>query len=215
MNAKRTYYLLIGLTVVILMATVGVLYLASSLLSKNSQKLVEYKAENAGIEQSKKIYNKAAIDLKKYQPLKAAVDEALPKEKDQAKAVKEIYQIASETGIQIEEIKFTDSTLGQKAKPTTTTPTDNSSASTAPKESTPATPSITQAKPIKNISGVLGIEMTLKIKPNTTGGTIDYNRFINFIDQLSLNRRSVQITNVTIAPKLKSAELTTLIFVKP
>lgn len=204
MNAKKVYFSLIVIIVGLLLATVAVFYGANTLLKKSSNKLSQLKAENAVLEQNEKVYQKAKNDLIKYQDLQSAVNEALPKEKDQAKALKELIQIGSTTGVKIEKIEFTDSTLGDKTKPTATA---GSAAG--------ASSAVTQAKPISGISGVQGIEMKVTISGPNDKTPINYNSFINFLDLVSNNRRSMQISNLNIQPNLKKADLTINIFVKP
>ncbi len=201
MNSKKVFITLIVIIVLLVIATAGVFYGANILLKKSSTKLSQLKIENAVIEQNEKVYQKAKNDLIKYQDLKVAVNEALPKEKDQAKALKELIQIGNTTGVKIEKIEFTDSTLGDKAK-TTTSPT---AAGTA----------ITQAKPISGISGVQGIEMKITLAGPNSNTAINYNSFIEFLDLVSNNRRSMQISNLNIQPNLKKADVTINIFVKP
>ncbi len=204
MNAKKVYFSLIVIIVGLLLATVAVFYGANTLLKKSSNKLSQLKAENAVLEQNEKVYQKAKNDLIKYQDLQSAVNEALPKEKDQAKALKELIQIGSTTGVKIEKIEFTDSTLGDKAKPAATAGS-----------ATGASSAVTQAKPISGISGVQGIEMKVTIAGPNDKTPINYNSFINFLDLVSNNRRSMQISNLNIQPNLKKADLTINIFVKP
>jgi hypothetical protein len=208
MNAKKVFYLLIGLTVIIVIATGSMLFFADSFLKKNSEKLTQYKKDEKQVQLDERVYTKANNDLKKYTQLglRQAVDEALPKEKDQAKAVKEVLQIATVTGVKIEKIQFTDSTLGDKVK----TPAANPNGQTVAPSAT-----ITQAKPIPGISGVQGIEMTVGLTGANDKTPINYSQFTDFVDKITNNRRSMQISKLTIQPGLKKAELTINIFVKP
>ncbi len=202
MNAKKFYITLIVIIVLLVIATAGVFYGANVMLKRSSTKLSQLKVENAVLEQNEKVYQKAKNDLIKYQDLQSAVNEALPKEKDQAKALKELIQIGNTTGVKIEKIEFTDSTLGDKAKSTASTPAAAGSA-------------VTQAKPIAGISGVQGIEMKVTLAGANTNTSINYNNFIEFLDLVSNNRRSMQIASLNIQPDLKKADLTINIFVKP
>lgn len=144
MNAKKLFFGLISFTVILVLATAGVFYFANSFLVKNSSKLNDLKLQNSVIEQNEQIYIKARNDYAKNKDLKAAVEEALPKEKDQARALKELIQIGQNTGVKIEKIEFSDSTLGDKAK-TSSTP---SLVQPQLLPAAPAGPAITQAKPI-------------------------------------------------------------------
>lgn len=209
MNAKKLYYALISLTVMIIIATAGVLYVADSFLKKNSEKLTEYKKEEKQVQLDERVYLKATNDLKKFNQLglREVVNEALPKEKDQARAIKEIFQMAESSNINIDKIQFADSTLGEKPKnatPSTTSGGNNQ----------PASSSITQAKPIAGISGVQGIEMSVGISSINDKIPIDYNRFIDFVNKITNSRRTMQITKLSIQPGLKKAEITINIFVK-
>jgi hypothetical protein len=212
MNAKKLFFGLIGLTVALILATAGVFYFANSFLVKSSSKLNNLKVQNSVIEKNEQIYTKARNDLAKNKDLKQTVEDALPKEKDQAKAIKEIIQIGRNTGVKIEKIEFTDSTLGDKAKTTATTPSASSPSAT-PQAAPSAT--ITQAKPIAGISGVQGIEMKVTLAGPNDKTPINYNGFVSFLDQVSNNRRSMQIAQLDIQPGLKKADLKINIFVKP
>lgn len=198
------------MAVLLTIATFGVLFFANTFLKKSSVKLNQLKIENASIEENERIYTKAKNDLLKYQDLKSAVEDALPKEKDQAKALKELIQISNDTNIKIEKIEFTDSTLGDKAKVT-------GAPSTTPGNGTkPVAPNpITQSKPIPGISGVMGIEMKVTVSGVNDKSPLNYDNFISFLDKISYNRRSMQITKLNIQPGLKKAEITVNIFVKP
>ena len=214
MNAKKLFYALICLAITLTIATFGVLYFANSFLKKRSEKLNQLKIENASVEESERVYTKAKNDLLKYRDLEQAVNDALPKEKNQAKALKEIIQIANDTNIKIEKIEFTDSTLGQK-KTSSASSTASTTTTTNPSTTSQSNNQITQAKPIAGISGVLGVEIKITLTGNVENTPINYGNFINFLDKVSYNRRSMQITNLDIQPGLKKIQITLNIFVKP
>lgn len=196
---------MLGLFVVGIVAIGATVYFGIAFLQKSSDKLVEAKLENQVVEEREKLYLKAKKDLATYQDLGNTIAKVLPKDKDQARAVQELYRIGDETGIDIVGITFPASTLGTKAKPvagssTTTTPTTTTSSSAA--QST-----VTQAKPVEGIKGVQGIDINLTLEP-VRGETVSYQQMLTFLNKIQQNRRNMQITQVSVQPDVKNGGLT-------
>lgn len=208
MTAKRLYFILLASMGLLVVGAGAMVYFGYNFMSKSSDSLVNAKLENIAIEEQEINYAKARKDLEKYEDLGVLLRDVLPKEKDQALAVRELYNIGDETNISVDSIQFPASSLGQK--PATT------AGGTTPTTTTNST--VTQAKAVEGLSGVLGIDVELTLKPKS-GTSIPYDNMIQFLQKVELNRRSMQIKKITVTPDAKNGGLTfniTLtIFVKP
>jgi hypothetical protein len=203
MNAKKFHYILIGSLVFLVLATGAVIYLANGLMQKTSDSLVAVKLDILGLDQQEKTYIQARKDIEKYSAVSDTVEKVLPEDKDQARAVRELYQIAGETSINIESIQFPSSTLGQKIAKT-------------PEAASSAQISISQAKPVEGMSGVLGIDMEVRLLSSRgSSSSISYDNLNLFLQKVEKNRRSMMIKKISVSPDLKEVNLTVTIFVKP
>lgn len=195
---------MLGGLVVSLLAIVGTVAFANSILQKNSQKLLTVKTDSKVAEEREKYYLQAKKELEKYQDLSTTLEKVLPKDKDEARAVAELYKIGQETGIEITRIAFPTSTLGQKA---------GSKATAGAK-----TPAVTQAKPVDGLPGVLAINTSVELA-GSQGENVRYSQILDFLKKIERNRRNMQISQITITPDPKTNELKVTIglniFVKP
>ncbi len=209
MNAKRFYFVSIGLVALLLVGLGGALYFMNSFLQKSSDKLVQAKLESRVAEERETYYIQAKKDLEKYKDIGETLVKVLPKDKDQAKAVAEIGRIADETGIKIQQISFPSSALGEKKAAAATTTTTTPAAA--------ATPSVTQTKPVEGVSGVLGIETNIVFQ-SSDATRLTYSQVLSFLEKIEKNRRTMQVSSISITPKDNnnvSAAITIKIFVKP
>jgi len=136
----------------------------------------------------------------------------VPQDKDQAKTLREIYKIAENNGVPVKTITFSTSTLGQKAVPVPKT--EDKSATTAPKQTTPP---ITQVKPVDGISGVYTMEIVLA---NDSNSLVSFDNITKFMNGLESNRRTAHITNISLTPDRKRGDkltynITLRVYVKP
>ena len=194
--------------VVFMIMLAGVLvYFGNQLMKKSSHNLVNAKLDIMQKDEQEIGYLKAKKDLEKYKDISELVDKVLPKDKDQARAVGEIYKIGSESNISIDRIQFPTSTLGLKTG--TTAAGSSATAATAT-----ATPTVTQAKPVEGLKSVLGIDVEIASSPG-----MKYNDMITFLQKLESNRRSMQVKKIAVRPdldkKVLSFDITVTIFVKP
>jgi hypothetical protein len=117
-------------------------------------------------------------------------------------------KIAGDSGIKLGAISFPASTLGQAV------PKANPSDKAAPKTSTPP---VTQVKPVDNIPGVYVMEINIQQDANSP---VSYDRLIDFLSRLEQNRRTAQVTSVTVQPNTQNRSLLTFslvlnIYLKP
>ena len=199
MNSKRVY---IGMIILVSLLGSGIIAMAilgNSILQKQSKKLVSLKLDNEVLNEQQTSITQAKKDVEKYSELNKEAKAIVPQDKDQAAAVREITKIASESGINLSSISFPASSLGQKAA--THTSTDKTEGSDSAKKET--APPVTQVKPVEGIKGVYSMEITILQDSNNP---VSYSGLINFLDKLEQNRRTAQVTSVTIQPIAKSPE---------
>jgi hypothetical protein len=194
----------------ILVVAIGCgVYFGLSYLKSGSTKLVNTKLDNIALDIEEQTFIQNKKDLEKYKTLNETLVKILPKSKDQAQAVKELYQIGDETYITIEKVQFPTSTLGQK---TTTQPTAGA------KPVAGSSSAITQAKAVEGMPGVLGIDINVDLAPKS-GKTISYDNMIKFLQKVESNRRSMQIKQINVHADPKNGgvtfDITLTIFIKP
>jgi hypothetical protein len=196
MNAKKLNLVMMILLALLIVGTGGGLIFANQLLRQGSNKLIQAKLDNIVYDGEEQAYLQARQDLEEYAELNDIIQKILPNSKDQAEAVSELYRIGDETGIIIASVQFPSSSLGQKT----------------------SSGNITQAKAVDGMPGVLGIDITVQLEP-ASGASISYNNMISFLQKVELNRRSMQIKQITVYADTVNGgvtfDLTLTIFVKP
>lgn len=211
MNSKRTYYVMIGAIVLLVAAIIGSAYFANQQLQKQSTKLVEFKSQSQVLAQEQTGLIKAKKDVAKYNSLEKIAKKIVPQDKDQAQAVREIVNIAADSGIRPTAIAFPVSTLG------------GAIGSVAPASGTgtpaagSAAKSLSQLTPVKGIPGVYNLQITIQLD---SGSAVPYAKFIDFLSRLEQNRRTAQVTSIILQPSplnrnLVSFTLTVDEFIKP
>lgn len=195
MNVKRIHYAMIALTVLLFGASCSAVYYGNSVLTKKAQKLVDLKLNNMALDEQQKSLIQANKDIAKYADLEKTANAVVPQDKDQAKTVREIIKIADESGIKIANISFPPSTLGSAALKSAAS--SSNSSDTTPKVSTPA---VTQVKPVEGISGVYVMEVNVQ---SDTNNPVRYSQFIAFLTKLENNRRTAQVSTITVTPSPK------------
>jgi len=199
-----------GALLLLIVGAGAMIYFGTSFMKKSSESLVNAKLDNYATDEQENNFVQAKKDLNKYKDLGALVDKILPKDKDQARAVSELYKMASESGIAIDKIQFPSSTLGQKAMTVTT----GSSTTSTPTTAATTTKTVTQAKAVDGLKSVLGIDIEIASSKN-----LKYDNMIKFLQKIESNRRSMQVKKIVVHPDLEknvlNFELTVTIFVKP
>lgn len=207
MNSKKVYFGMLGIISILAILAITCLVLGNGMLQKKSDKLSELKLENRVLEEQQSAVIKANKDIEKYKELEELAKRIVPQDKDQARTVREITQIADQSGIFIDSIQFPKSDLG---KPAIKVP----GSATATTPSKPSIPPITQTKPVEGIPGLY--QMEIKIDVNNA---VSYQRLIDFLSRLEQNRRTALVSSISIHPLAKTPtltfEITFNIFVKP
>lgn len=210
MNSKRMYFVLLGLVGLFLVGLVGGTLGVNKLLQAKSKELVNLKLQSQVVASQQISLVNAKKQVAKYAPLEQIAKTVVPQDKDQAEAVLEITKLAKESGIsQLTSVTFPQSTLGGPAGTTQTTtpaPAANSSKN-----------ALTQLTPVKGISGVYQLQITIQ---QSSDNAIGYNQFITFLSKLEQNRRTAQVSSITLLPDSKNPSLVafTLVineFIKP
>ena len=208
MNAKRVFFGMIGLTGIFVIGIFLALMQSNKILSNRSSKLLELKLNSRVLDEQQTLLFQAIKDIDKYKKLEEVAKAIVPQDKDQAKAVREIVKIASESQIKLGAISFPVSTLGQAAVPSST-PGSATSKSTSS--------SVSQVKAVENIPGVYVMEIIIQ---QDTNNPVSYDRMISFLSRLEQNRRTAHVVNVTVQPDTQNRALLTFnlvvnIYIKP
>lgn len=191
MNSKRVFYLMIGGIVVLVLATLGSTYMASSMLEKQATTLNGLKLKNRVLSEEQAGLIKAKKDIAKYSSLEKIAKTIVPQDKDQAQTVREIVKLANASGINPSSITFPASTLGAAA-----------AASTSAAKSTAASPgsgtaNLTQLTPVKGITGLYVLPITIT---QDSSSAVPYARLVEFLSRLEQNRRTAQVSSIVLQP---------------
>lgn len=214
MKAQQFNKVMIGFLVLMSLGLIAMLYVGNMLMQKSAVKLVNAKLDGIGYDAQEQTYLRARKDLDKYSDINETIQKILPKTKDQAQAVSELYKIGDETDIVIERIQFPTSTLGQKK----TSSVSPSATKTTATTSQTATQAITQAKAVDGMPGVMGIDISINLLP-AKGLSIPYDNMISFLQKVESNRRNMQIKQISVNTDTENGgiafNVTLTIFVKP
>lgn len=201
MNSKRMYFVMLGLIVVLLAGLVGGAYGVNTLLASKSQSLLKLKTQSQVLANEQTSLVTAKKEVQKYSSLEEIAQSVVPQDKDQAQAVLEISNLAAQSGIsQLSSITFPASTLG--GIPGSTIKTNNG---------------LTQLTPVKGIPGVYELQITIA---QTSDNPVPYTQFTTFLSKLEQNRRTAQVSSITLEPSPTNAQLVAFnlivnVFIKP
>ncbi len=175
MDSRKVY-----LGFIIVLVLLGGLFVfsakeANTLLAKQSNKLVGLKAQDqAELNQQTQLYEEKG-EVKKYSELNTIAQSVVPQDKNQAEAVREIVNLATQSGIsKLDSISFPESNLGIGKSN-----------------------SVTQVTPVKAIPGVDVLQITVT---QSSSDLVPYSSFITFLSKLEQNRRTAQVSSINITP---------------
>lgn len=213
MNSKRVFFVMLGVVILIGLLIIGGTVYGNILLKQESKKLVDLKLQNRLLDEQQTSLIQANKDIEKYSELETTAKAIVPQDKDQAKAVRELVIIAEESGIKLNSISFPSSSLGQVQTVAPAANADNGET----KAATPAAPPITQVKPVEGITGVYLMEINIQQDATVP---VTYAQFIAFLERLEQNRRTAQVSNISITPdaqnrNLVAFNLTVNLYIKP
>lgn len=203
---------MIGLLGLLCLLLVGGVVGGDYILHKQATKLTNLKLDNRLIDEQQKALVQANKDIQKYSDLEKIANAIVPQDKDQARTVREITKLASDNNVPITNITFDASTLGQAA-PVAPKSTDNSGTTQTP---VVTTPSVSQAKPVDGLPGILQMNIAVSDANKDT----NYYNFLRFLNALEQNRRTAQETQISIQPDQKnpnnfSFSFNINVFIKP
>ncbi len=206
MNSKLSYYLMLVMLAFSVVTVIGTVYAGDKLMSKKSSELASLKLESLSLEKQREALAKAKKDIAAYSELNDIAIQIVPHDKDQARSVRELYDIANEQNIKITGISFPNSNLGD-----TSSKTKNSSPSTG------QNPKVTQAEAVPDIPGLYAIKTNVTID---SAANITYGQLLAFLERLENNRRTAQVSNISIQPNprdrnLISFNLSLTMYIKP
>ena len=215
MTSKKMFYVLVGGFCVSIGLVIAGIVLGDMYLRKQSAKLVDLKLQNKVIEEQQSSLSQAKKDVEKYAELDKIAKQIIPQDKDQAKATLEILNIAKASGVKLASISYPASTLGQAPAKTQSSTDDKSAASGSAPAAT--SPSITQVKPVDGMQNVYQYDITVV---SDTDAPVSYGRLINFLQRLEQNRRTAQVTQISIQPDSQNRNalnftLTLTLYIKP
>jgi Na+-translocating ferredoxin:NAD+ oxidoreductase RnfG subunit len=201
MNSKRLFIILIGLITLMSAGLIAGAYGVNTLMSSQSNKLISLRAKYQALSQEQISLINAKKEIQKYSSLEQITQAVVPQDKDQAEAVREIVNIAANNGIGLGAITFPDSTLGNSTSgatsSSTTSPTVNAQAANV---NSPAN-ALSQLIPVKTIAGVYELSITVQ---SNSSSSVPYDQFINFLTDLEYNRRTSQVSSITLTPDPKN-----------
>ena len=213
LDSKKVRLILIGSLGLSVIAFGAAAFFGLSLLSAQSQKIVDLKVQNQNADAQLTNLESSKKQIERYSYFKDVAKTVIPSDKNQAETVLEIFQMADASGIAIQGITFPLSTLGL------TTTTTGAQDATSPSSSKNA---LTQAKPVADIPGLYSLELTITPEADNkvpTDKQITYAKMLDFLNRIENNRRTAQITQVNVQPPTNtlplSFSLTVNIFIKP
>ncbi|MBP9852505.1 MAG: hypothetical protein QG629_298 [Patescibacteria group bacterium] len=182
MTPRKLYYILVA---VLFLSGLGLLFVghfANKILTSKATTLSRLKAEAENQNQLQVSLSRNKRELRKYDELNKIALAIVPQEKDQAATISEINRLASQSGIpKLSSITFPASSLGG-ASATTSTVSSNR---------------LSQVTPVKGLSGVYLLPITVTLN---SSDPVSYDQFISFLRKLEQNRRTAQVSSVTIQP---------------
>ncbi len=212
MNSRKVYYILIFTLIILFAGSISAVYLGNKNLQKSSESLLELKLEKSVIDEQKKALTKATKDLVTYTELESIANKIVPKDKDQAKSVREITTIAQENGITISNISFPTSNLGVQQPKKQSSSTESQST-----EKQETAPPVSQVEAAQGLKGVYKLEVTVQ---SDESSPVSFDSLVKFLSALENNRRTAQVSSINITPDEANPSnltftLTINVFIKP
>lgn len=202
MSPKRVFFILLGVSLVLAAAFVGVITYGKNLIVAEGETLKEVRLESAVLDKQSEALNQAKRDIAEYEDLEKIAKTVVPQDKDQARTVLELVALARQSSITVTGVSFPDSALGESG-----TRGKKTSAST----------DLTQLTPLDSPKGVYSMAIRIDTDP---AQPVSYQQLIGFLERLENNRRTAQVSNIQITPDTEnrsvlSFNLTLTSYVKP
>ncbi|MGB4966805.1 MAG: hypothetical protein WBO35_01235 [Candidatus Saccharimonadales bacterium] len=185
MKHRQVFFIFVALNALLAVLFVGSGFAANTALSQKSLSLDKIKAESQVLDELQASITKNKADIKRYSDLNSIAKAIVPQDKDQSQTIREIVKIAQDSGIaKLSSVNFPASDLGgagiSKSSP------------------------VSQALPVKGISGVYLLPITVAVESTNS---VTFPQFITFLEKLENNRRTSQISDISIRPDTKNPNL--------
>ena len=187
--------LLLGLLAAGALAFIAITFLGLSTLSQKSTEVAGLKLKNETLDAQLTNLGIAKKEVERYSYFNDVAATVLPSDKDQAKAVLTVFKLAEQSGISIASITFPTSNLGGG-----TTKATGSAAS-----------AISQAQPVQGIKGLYSLQLTITPESGSTvpeDKVPTYAKLKDFLQRIEHDRRTAQITQVSIQPESSDSRIT-------
>lgn len=184
MNAKNIYRIQFILVLALAVCLVIITNQSFHRINQAGNKLDKTKTSAVGQEKTNDSLTQAGRSLNNYRELSNLAKTIVPKDKNQAEAVRQIVNLANQNGVSLSSITFPASNLGSSA-------TTTSAYKPSKKDS------LSQLKPVPGLPGVY--ELMINISSDSQK-PVAYGSFINFLTSLENNRQTSIINSVTITP---------------
>lgn len=207
MSSKQLFFVLIASLVVIFGLSVGLTKHGATLLGEKGDLLVEQKLDQAVLASRQQAVVQAQKDIDTYSELADIAKSIVPQEKDQARTVREIDNIARAAGIpQLGSITFPNSALGEIQR-----------RSGAGRQTTPIDPAVSQLVPVEGTAGLYALEITVE---SHNQHPVLYSTLLSFLEGLENNRRTAHVTSINLEPIAVGSEIvefsvTLNVYIKP
>lgn len=186
MNSKKLSGILMVLVALLGAGLIASVYGANKLLISKSDQLMALKAATIATTEQEAELIQAKQDIQTYRDLNEIAKSVVPQDKDQARTVREIVDLAKQSGIaRLSSVAFPPSTLGGGGK--TKTPGG-----------------LTQVLPVKGLGGVYNLQITITQSNNEP---VPYGNFIKFLSKLEHNRRTALVSSINIQPDSEKPDM--------
>ena len=183
MRSKQVFYVLMTMVILLALGVFGVGVAANAVLVAKSSELSKSKAESEVVSSLQSELTRSKSELTRYNDLNIIAKSIVPQDKDQTQTVREIVKIAQDNGIsRLSSVTFPTSTLGTSVK------------GNAP----------TQVQPVAGMAGVYVLPITVSVNQDNA---VTYDQLIAFLAGLEHNRRTAQVTSLTLQPSDKSSNI--------
>lgn len=197
MNGKGLHVIMLALLGALGLVLLGSVYFATNVLSEKSRELVAVRAMKQAKEEQERQLVKAKEDIQKYSELNEIAMSVVPQDKDQAKTVAEIVNLANQSGIKrLSSVAFPPSTLGASGS--------SKDSGTSSETRTKLPGGLTQVTPVKGISGVYRLQITVS---QAATEPVPFGNFLTFLSKLENNRRTAQVSSINVQPDSKNPDL--------
>lgn len=106
LDSKKFFFVLVGVNVLLVVATIAVFTLANSTAQKRSDQMSQLKADSETNDQLINYYKVLQGTLNANKDLQDTVQKVLPSDKDQSVALNDLNQFAQNTNVDIQQITF-------------------------------------------------------------------------------------------------------------